>query len=140
MTIIDKEIKDPSGNNILKLKIYTTAEECFEAFWHCPISEIEEMGGVGEGGDEITISAKDALSNIVRVGCWGFCDNKNVIHVWLSNECEMSDLVHMLAHERGHTLRPFHRDDEAEERKSEKYGEVARFAFTIANQLKELKY
>jgi hypothetical protein len=49
----------------------------------------------------------------------------------------MSELCHLLGHERGHSIRPFHRTPEDEEKKAELFGQTAKFAYQVALAIKE---
>ena len=106
-----------------------------EAWCHCPLSEVKEWGGFDGDGEEYSFSPETVLKNIKESGCWGFSGNKNSIHVWFDANCDMGDLVHLFAHERGHILRPHKRSDDKEEIKAETYGDTARFAYDVANSL-----
>ena len=102
--------------------------------------EVESLGCVDIDGNEINMSYSEQRNAIKEQGCWGFADTKYpVIHVWTSPECEMSTLVHMLAHERAHQLYPIQveNNDEflKEELTVEYFGEVARFAYVVAMQI-----
>lgn len=132
----------PDKNQKIKIKIYDSVQECFEANLDCKLSEIEEMGGFDGDGNEYKFTPQEAMENMVKRGCWGFCDEKStipIIHIWCSPECQIDDLIHLLAHERGHTLRPWHSSPQREEMKADRYGETARFAYQVALQIRKLK-
>jgi len=135
--IIEKEIKSLfEGKTIIKIMIYDSAQECLESHLGYKFSEISEMGGYDGQGNEYRFSPEQALENMTERGCWGFCNDKDTFHIWVAADCAIDDLIHLLAHERGHTLRPFYRQEEKEEIKAERYGETARFAYQIATQIK----
>lgn len=141
--IIEREIQSifPDNKTVIKIKIYNSVQECFEAHLGCKLSEIGEMGGFDGDGREYKFSPEEAMENMIETGCWGFCDEKltiPVLHVWCSPKCQMDNLIHLLAHERGHTLKPWHRKPEREEVKAERYGETARFAYQVALSIREL--
>lgn len=132
---IHKLIKNTINDDLkLSLMIYATPEEIVEAFYG-PLDQIESIGGFDGDGVNYTLSVEDMLTSVRKMGCWGFCDNKTCIHVWFAADVDIKDLIRLLAHERGHSLRPFLRDSAAEERKAGKYEEAAVFAFEIAQEL-----
>ncbi len=142
--IIETEIVPqhfPEQNQKIKIKIYDSCQECFEAHLGCKISEVGEMGGFDGQGKEYKFTPAQAMENMIERGYWGFCDDKTdipVLHIWYSPDCEIDDLIHLLAHERGHSLRPYYRSEKKEEMKADQYGETARFAYQVALQMLEL--
>ena len=141
--IIEKEIQSifPENKAVIKIKIYDSAQECFEAHLGCKLSEVDVMGGCDGDGNEYEFTPEAAMENMAKTGCWGFCDDKAIIptlHIWCSPDCQVDNLIHLLAHERGHSLKPWHRSEAKEEIKAERYGETARFAYQVALQVKEL--
>ena len=140
--VIEREIQSvfPENKTVIKIKMYDSAQECFEAHLGCKLSDVDVMGGCDGNGNEYKFTPETALENLVKTGCWGFCDDKGVVpilHIWCSPDCQIDNLIHLLAHERGHTLRPWHRSQEKEEMKAERYGDTARFAYQVALQVKE---
>jgi hypothetical protein len=138
--IIKREIRTGfEGKVVVKIWIYDSAKACLEAHWGCKFSEIRELVGYGgQSGQQYRLTPEQILNNITETGCWGFCDPKDVLHVWVSGECDLSNLVHLLGHERGHSLKPHYKGLKKEEIKAEQYGETAKFAYQAAMQLKEL--
>ena len=118
-----------------KIYIHDTIESVFEEYFHCPVSEISGMGGFDQNGKEYEFSVDELFCNVKEGGCWGFVNLKHNIHVWFRPDVDMRELVRFFAHEKGHTLRPFHRDEMAEEMKAGRYEDAAVFAFDIASQL-----
>src|SRR3990170_330521 len=51
-----------------------------------------------------------AYSSIQKRKCWGWTEDKKRIHVWIGKKANLLDIVDLLAHEFGHTNRPFYRD------------------------------
>ena len=76
------------------------------------------------------------LRNLKIKGCWAFVDGKFVIHWWARKNCSFRALVDMFAHEFGHILRPYHRDQMAEEVKADAYANAACFAYDMAKRTK----
>lgn len=135
--IIKREIRTlVDGKLVVKIKIYDSAIECLEAHWGCKFSEIREMVGCDGRGKQYKLTPEEILANITEKGCWGFCDKKDAIHIWFSGECDLSNLIELLGHERGHTLTPHYKRLKKEETKAGRYGETARFAYQTAIQLK----
>ncbi len=142
--VIEREIESifPENKTVIRIKIYDSVQECFEAHLGCKLSDIGEMGGYDADGKEYKFTPQEAMGNMKEMGCWGFCNDKSnipILHVWWSPECQITDLIHLLAHERGHTLRPWHSSEEKEEMKAERYGKTARFAYQVAMQLMNIK-
>jgi hypothetical protein len=128
--IIKREIRTLfDGKIIVQINIYDSAQECLEAHWGCQSSEIREIVGYDVQGKQYRLTLEEILANVTEKGCWGFCDDKDVLQIWLSEECD---------HERGHALLPHYKQLKKEEIKAGRYGETARFAYQTAIQLKEL--
>jgi hypothetical protein len=137
--IIKREIRTAfDGKVVVKINIYDSAKECLEAHWGCQSSEVREIVGYDVQGKQYRLTPEEILANITKKGCWGFCDKKGVLHIWLSGECDLSDLIELLGHERGHALMPHYKKLKKEEIKAGRYGETARLAYQTAIQLKEL--
>lgn len=122
------------GETSVELHIYDTPEEVISAFFG-PIEDIAEVGGFDGKGGEYHLSLDEMIANITENGCWGFCGDKNSIHVWHSKDVDLKTLIHFFAHERGHILRPHHKDEEKEEMKAERYGDTAVFAYEVSTAL-----
>jgi hypothetical protein len=69
------------------------------------------------------------IAAIKPVGCYGFAKNNTDICVWISKNASTLDIISLLAHERGHLIRPNHKDPMQEETKAELYGLCAEFAY-----------
>ena len=52
------------------------------------------------------------------------------------NQVCIVDFIGMMAHEKGHLTRPFHRNEIEEEMKAERYGDAAAFAYQVYEDLK----
>ena len=80
-------------------------------------------------------SFDDMKRDIKMKGHWGFCNEKEEIHIWATPETSKRDKLRLIAHEIGHTTRPFHKDIQLEETKAERYAEVAAKAYDLLEQL-----
>ena len=77
----------------------------------------------------------DMKKDILQKGHWGFCNEKEEIHIWTSAKTTDKQKIRLIAHEIGHTNRPFHNDIEKEEAKAEKYADVTAKAWDLMQQL-----
>lgn len=71
----------------------------------------------------------DMVAGIKETGCYGCIGDDNVIHVWISPGADPRQVLTLLAHERGHAVRPHHRDDLADEVKADVYAACALYAY-----------
>ena len=129
-------MSDPSIQFIL----YDTLFECMASYFDCEVSEIKEQKGVWEWADydgkKHSVSMEDAINDILSNGkTWGWVENKKRIHFWKDKSATKKQIIRTLAHELGHTHRPFHRDTFKEEQKAEKYAEVAETAYDIMGEI-----
>jgi hypothetical protein len=124
----------------IELVIYDNPKECMEAWCQCPLSEIKEWGGYDGDGKEYLFTPEQVLGNITENKCWGFQKEKKSIHIWFDKDCDISLLINLLAHERGHIEKPHHKKQDLEEIKAEKYGNIAVFAYEVAKELMDEKY
>ena len=132
--------EDGSGRIIIKR--YDNLDDLLCALHHMPLDELKECthGGYDGSENEWEFTYSDMVKNIKEMGCYGFANNKEEIHVWFESNVNMWDLIRMLGHEMGHLERPYKRDPMQEEIKADKYGDVAAGAFIIAKQLKKSKH
>ena len=72
-------------------------------------------------------------------GHWGFCNDKEEIHIWCTAKTTEREKLRLIAHEIGHTQRPYHKNIEEEEAKAERYAEVSAKAFDLMQQLNRFK-
>lgn len=137
--IINREIRTlVDGKLVVKIKIYDSAKACLEAHWGCKFGEVQEMVGCDGQGKQYKLTPREIIENVSNTGCWGFCDQKDMLHIWFSGKCDLSDLIHLLAHERGHCFKPHYKSVRREEIKADKYGDTARFAYQTAVHLKAM--
>ena len=129
------------GKVSITLVRYETLNELIEEHYQMPFEELaggEVCGGDGNGG-EYKLSFEEMIENISEMGCYGFaCKKKgeNEIHFWVNKETvDPVDFLGMIAHEKGHTMRPWKRDPLQEEARAERYGDTASFAFQIAKDI-----
>lgn len=122
----------------IQLVRYPSINECLASFFRCSVDQIP-MGGFWEwqeaDGSKHKMKQAEALSLIKKRSVWGWVEGKRIIHFYARKNASMSQLVRMLAHEIGHTQKPYHRTI-AEEMKANKYGLVAMTAFEIAQRIK----
>ena len=76
-----------------------------------------------------------AIKELKNRSCWGWVENKKIIHVWVGKRATLSDVVSLLSHEIGHLERPFHKNRFSEEQKASKYQRVAVKALKAAQDL-----
>lgn len=122
------------GDDVIKLERYETAEDLLCAMWQCDIEDLKKSkhGGFDGNGKEYEYSYDDLIRSLKIMGCYGFADSKKKIHFWVDiNVVDPIDFIGMIAHEKGHMTRPFHKDEMKEEIKAERYGDAASFAFQI---------
>jgi len=115
-----------------KLFIHKTAEDIVSEFFGGSYEDSENLEGHYTNGDPYSISVKDLLENIKERKCWGYSNKKNKwIHLWFSPDVNPQELIALIAHERSHLLRPFHKYSSEEEIKAGKYENVTAFSFDV---------
>ena len=118
-------------------KRYRTINECLAAFFDCDANELDSLSGRfemrWENGDESKWEVQEAIKKIRRKRCWGWIENKTMLHYFVRKSATMINLVKMFGHEIGHMQRPWHRDLK-EEQKADKYANTAAVAYTVADQ------
>jgi hypothetical protein len=119
----------------VKVIVYDTPQKVLLEYFGGEMTEEDELCGCDGKGKEYHITTKEMADNMKMSGCWGFCRGKSEIHLWHSKDVDMSELIHLLAHERGHMLNPIYKTHAKEEIKAEKYGDTARFAYDVAKNL-----
>lgn len=130
MTTIPKDIS---------IVVYNSARDIIEAFEGCKIEDIDCSGFVDGHGEAFEFGPKEYLENVQRFGAWGFCDQKNKIHVWFDESTTIEDRIRLFSHEVGHMQRPYHRDFIKEEMKAEMFSDVATISYSLANISLNLK-
>lgn len=125
------------ANQNIKIVKYNTLEELLEAQYNTPIADLEQgkHGGYDGEGNEYEFEFDDMVSNIREMGCYGFAGDKEDIHVWVSNDVAIENVIAMMGHERGHLIRPYHKNPMKEEIKAEIYGLCAEFAYRVSMEL-----
>lgn len=118
-------------NRNIKTIQHETVENLLAAEYNISIKKLKlcKHGGVDENGNEWEMDFDEIITAIKRMGCYGFTDNKTNIHVWISKKADPTDIINLLAHERGHLIKPNHRNLVKEEMKAEMYGLCAEFAY-----------
>ena len=112
---------------------YATLEACMAAFYGCAESELLQQGPfIWENDDGPCVWP---IRRLIRVrkkwGTWGWCEQKKTIHVWISPEAEEHKIIELLAHELGHTEKPFHKTMQKEETKACRYAVIAQRAYKM---------
>lgn len=84
---------------------HQTLESLLEVMWGCPISELEggTLTGTDANGKEHEIAFEKVVENIKYEGLYG-CADGNHIHIWFKDDTDLTDLVHLIAHERAHMI------------------------------------
>ena len=120
----------------IDIHLYPTARSCLKAFFCGEAPEkVGKFTGYEVDGTRYRMSGKKFLATIKKHRtCWGFCRKKTEIHVWVSKRAKLVDVVALIAHERGHTLRPYY-PHRKEEMKAGRYEDMASFALTVAVDL-----
>lgn len=124
------------GGEIVILR-YKTAGKCLRVYFG-----LDESDSLPEGYWEWKDAAgtykkktmRESLIGIYKQQVWGWCENKETIHIWVGKEAKFEDVVGLIAHERGHMIRPYHRSLK-EEQKACRYQDVAVMAYEVARDL-----
>lgn len=120
---------------------YDTLRECLAAYLCCECDKVEDQEGIWQWSDahgtHHESSMKDAIALILQDLVWGWVEDKHILHVWTSDQATPEHILNMLAHEMGHTRRPWHRDTFLEEQKACGHALVAVTAFQIMNEFLE---
>ena len=121
---------------------YSTLEDCFKLYmkWD-KIDEIDydivkySYWSGYDGGKQFKINIGKWLKN-PGMNCWGWAEYRTKsIHIWVSNECDIKELIGMLAHESAHLRRPQYKDRKEEEKKADRSSTDAIFAYEVANEI-----
>ena len=78
---------------------------------------------------------EDMKEDLEFRGHWGFCNDKQEIHIWTKPDTSEREKLRLIAHEIGHTRRPYHKAIQEEEAKAERYAEVTAKAYDLLQQL-----
>jgi len=74
-------------------------------------------------------------------GYWGFCRDKEEIHIWYNKRnTSFEELFVLISHEVGHCIAPYKRDVEKEEQKAEQFSQYALKALDLTQQLKHVEF
>jgi len=126
---------------LLKVIRYETRFESMAEHLGCDVSEVEDKDGTWIWGDwaggEHSMSMKEAIPYALSREVWGWSENKDTVHIWFGKNVDPKKLLEVIAHEVGHTCRPYHRGSFKEERKASRYEEVAGTAYEIMSNLLE---
>jgi hypothetical protein len=116
---------------------YRTARECLAAYHGCKPSEVPISGRwefADRDGKVLKVSARRCYRHIIQTGCWGFCEDKGVLHLWVSRRAKPKSVMALIAHEVGHCQKPF-LNRSKEEMKAAKYEHVCEVAFDIFQRM-----
>lgn len=123
----------------LQILRYSELEECLAAYLRCSTDELGEQEGVwvwaDYGGERHERSIREAIDIIRDDDCWGWLEDKSVLHLWYSDGVTERSLLNMISHELGHRERPHHRTIEKEERKANQYAMISTTAYDIMQDL-----
>jgi len=79
---------------------------------------------------------REAIADIkAKEPVWAWVEDKHVLHIWIGDTATPAQVLGVLAHEVGHTYRPYHRCVFKEEQKAAKRADIAMLAFDIMNAL-----
>ena len=118
---------------------YNSLKDCFMSFIEDnEISDNDYWEGYN-GGRKFRVNVKKWLNNCKRK-CWGWADYKpKTIHIWIDKECSIEELIGILAHEASHLRQPRYKNKMEEEKKANRAGEDAKFAYQSAIKIKDSK-
>ena len=114
---------------------YATLRECMEAYYRGPVPAHGTWIGYDRNRKPYRRTMRWIMRAHRRRRCWAWVENQHIIHIWTTRETSMRELVRVLAHEIGHTEKPYMRRDR-EEAKAAQYEFVALTAYDIASQLR----
>lgn len=130
------------GRLLMEVIWYKTANKCLAAFHQCKVSELPSKGWweyCDRNGEQCRMSVKEAKEEINKKGCWGWCENKETLHLWISSRASLLDAIELIAHELGHCERPYYFSSSKEEKKASVFGKVAYDALNILVDKRGLK-
>ena len=119
-------------------KKYRTINTCMAEFFNLEDTKsLDSLSGHFEmrwaNGNESKWDVQEAIRHIRKRKCWGWIEDKTILHYFIRKSATMADLVKMFAHEIGHMQRPWHRGLK-EEQKADKYANIAAAAYCVADQ------
>ncbi len=124
-----------SGHRVIR---HETLRACMAEYFGCEATEVEDQDGTWIWGDvdgEHSMPIKEAVSTILSFRVWGWLEGKDTMHIWFAKNVDPKRLLQVIAHEIGHSYRPYHRDAIKEEQKADLYGIVAGQAFGVMSDL-----
>ena len=118
---------------------HDTIEALLEVMWGVHYQELScgMFGGIDANGEDCEWALSEMIDGIRESGCYGCIGHDNVIHVWIGQGADPRNVLALLAHERGHAIKPHHRDDLDDEIKAEVFAGCALFAYDKMLQLLE---
>lgn len=127
---------DPS----IKLVRHDNILDCMAAYFECSVPELKTLKGdwtwMDEDGQIHSKPMKAALTTLViERKVWGWLDDRRVLNIWVSEKAEPWQVLRVMAHELGHCLKPFYKNNLREEKKAAKYAKVATKAFVLMEEL-----
>jgi len=114
---------------------YETPEGVYLAF--CPDLEEEDLKS-RKIDPEFGLPYNQVIQVLKDLEIWGFIDEENCIHVWTSQETEISKILRFFGHEIGHLLYDYLAEDEACEDVADSYGFTVECAYTLSQKLLEI--
>lgn len=114
---------------------YRTINECLSKFFGCSVKDLEDLEGHWEWMDADGVHNKsevqESLNMIRKRNCWGWVENKKIIHFFIRKKASLKDRLSLFSHEIGHITRPYHRTAR-EEQKANIFSMVAITAYNMA--------
>ena len=117
--------------DVIDIVRWTTLSGCIEECFGPRL----RASGYHTDGEKYSMSQKAFRREVLTKGCWGFCEGKRKIHVWIGKRATLEQVVRLMAHEAGHMERPHRRTHKAEESKAGSYEAVSVFALRVARDL-----
>jgi hypothetical protein len=126
----------------INIKRHRTINSCLAAYFSCKVKDLDSIDGdwvwMNSFGEYHSCPNQDKIKEIRKENTWGWICDKNTIHLFIRKKATMAEIIYTVAHEFGHTHRPFHRNM-VEEQKASKYADVAIVAYELAELLKTSK-
>jgi len=80
------------------------------------------------------VSGREFITLIKTTGSWGFTHN-NIIYIWYDGKPDTKELALLLAHEYGHTKKPYREYGVEEEKKAYTYEQCGKFVEKVMRKL-----
>jgi len=82
-------------------------------------------------------TAENLFALLVEEGYWGFVKGEKSVHLWIDKgKKSFKDvLIYLVAHEIGHTIKPFYKRASDEEIKATRYEEFVELAYRVTEKI-----